>query len=293
MEAITRRETILGTGAVAATVAVSPIAVLAHRPRQPFGYLALAGHRERPRWRHPVVLPRKGEVPSDRLAACVGPAMDEPLPVHALPFGDIQPVLYPVPQPFDRACAIDVRVTVAKAKRRHQSDAPSFRCIGTRSITGLEIQDMKLLDAQVLDGALVLVLDGSAQDLFSAKTVIAEVLGCDVHLATPGMMTGLRSARRKFGESVLESLARFAIIEAIGGKSLTPEPVIVRRNGVMSGAAVFRGTRVPPGPIFSMLAEMSAQEIVRHDYPSVSKADIELALQQACRLLEREAPWVD
>ena len=55
---------------------------------------------------------------------------------------------------------------------------------------------------------------------------------------------------------------------------------------------VFRGTRVPPGPIFSMLAETSAEEIVRHDYPSVSKADIELALQQACRLLKREAPWV-
>jgi hypothetical protein len=117
MEAITCREAILGTGALAGTAAVSPTAVLAHRPREPFGYLALAGHRERQR--HPVVLPRKREVPSGRLAACVGPAMDGPLPVHALPFGDIQPV----PQPFDRACAIDVRDTVAKAKRRHQSDA--------------------------------------------------------------------------------------------------------------------------------------------------------------------------
>jgi hypothetical protein len=123
MEAITCREAMLGTDALAAPAAVSPTAVLAHRPREPFGYLALAGHRERPRWRHPFVLPRKREVPSGRLAACVGPAMDGPLPVHALPFGDIQPVLYPVPQPFDRACAIDVRDTVAKAKRRHQSDA--------------------------------------------------------------------------------------------------------------------------------------------------------------------------
>jgi uncharacterized protein (DUF433 family) len=152
---------------------------------------------------------------------------------------------------------------------------------------------MKLRDAQVLDGALVLVLEGSPQDLLTAKTVIAGVLGCDVHLATPDMMTRLRSAHRKSSESVLESLARFAVIEAIGGKSITPEPVIFRRNGVMSGAAVFRGTRVPPGPIFSMLAAMSAEEIVRDDYPSVSKADIELALQQACRLLDREAPWVD
>jgi hypothetical protein len=38
---------------------------------------------------------------------------------------------------------------------------------------------------------------------------------------------------------------------------------------------------------------MSADEIVRNDYPSVSKGDLELALQQACRLLEREAPWED
>ena len=43
---------------------------------------------------------------------------------------------------------------------------------------------MKLRDAQVLDGALVLVLDGRPKDLLSAKTVIARVLGCDVHLAS-------------------------------------------------------------------------------------------------------------
>lgn len=152
---------------------------------------------------------------------------------------------------------------------------------------------MKLLDSQVLDGALVLVLDGNVQELFSAKAVSARVLGCDVHLATLGMMTRLRSGDRKSGESVLASLARFAVIETLGGKIVTPEPVIVRRNGVMSGAAVFRGTRVPPGPIFSMLAEMSAEQIVRRDYRSVSKSDIELALRQACRLLEREARWVD
>jgi uncharacterized protein (DUF433 family) len=82
------------------------------------------------------------------------------------------------------------------------------------------------------------------------------------------------------------------IIDAIGGTSAVPEPVIVRRRGVMSGDPVFRGTRVPPGPIFSMLVDMSAEEIVRVDYPSVPKADIELASQQACRLLERDAPWV-
>lgn len=78
-----------------------------------------------------------------------------------------------------------------------------------------------------------------------------------------------------------------------GTRPTIEEPVIVRRRGVMRGYPVFRGTRVPPGPIFSMLADMSASEIIRNDCPSVSKADIELALQQACRLLEREAPWVD
>jgi uncharacterized protein (DUF433 family) len=50
---------------------------------------------------------------------------------------------------------------------------------------------------------------------------------------------------------------------------------------------------VPPGPVFSMLAEKSADEILRVDYPTLSRTDIEAALQQACRLLEREAPWVE
>src|ERR1700681_4689856 len=127
MEAIRCREPILGTGALAATAAVSPTAVLAHHTREPFGYLALAGHRERPRWRHPVLLLHKGESSSGRLAACTGPAMDGPLPVNGLPFGDVQPVLYRLPQQFARACAIDVRDTVAKPERRHQSDALHWR----------------------------------------------------------------------------------------------------------------------------------------------------------------------
>jgi uncharacterized protein (DUF433 family) len=117
--------------------------------------------------------------------------------------------------------------------------------------------------------------------------------GCEVHLATPGMMNGVRTASSKPGESNLEFLARFAIIDTIRGKSRAPEPVVVHQPGVLTGKPVFRGTRVPPGPIFSMLVDMSASEIARDHYPSVSQTDIELALQQACRLLEREAPWVD
>lgn len=103
---------------------------------------------------------------------------------------------------------------------------------------------------------------------------------------------GLRSAflTRDPDETDDAYLAR---LKDHGIRPMIKEPVIVRRRGVMSGDPVFRGTRVPPAPIFSMLAEMSASEIIRNDYPSVSKADIELALQQACRLLECEAPWVD
>ena len=61
----------------------------------------------------------------------------------------------------------------------------------------------------------------------------------------------------------------------------------------MSGDAVFRGTLVPPAPVFGMLADLGAKENVRRRYPSLSTAEIERALQQACRLLEREAPWED
>ena len=248
------------------TAAVSRTAVLAHRRRKPFGYIGLAERQGRRRWRHPVLLLLKTEFGFVEPVERIGRAIGGPLLVNELPFGHIQPGSCPVPQ----------------------------RLASTHAINqSLEIWGMKLLNARLLDEALILVLDGSAQNLFSAKTVLARPLGCDVHLATPGMMTRLRSAYKKSGESVLDSLARFAVIEDLGGKSVTQEPVIVRRNGARLGAAMFRGTRVPPGPIFSMLAEMNTEEITCRDYPSVSKADIEMALQQACHLLEREAPWVD
>lgn len=52
---------------------------------------------------------------------------------------------------------------------------------------------------------------------------------------------------------------------------------------------MFRGTRVL-APVFSMLAGLGAETIVRHDYRSLSTAEIEGALQLTCRLLERCAP---
>jgi uncharacterized protein (DUF433 family) len=152
---------------------------------------------------------------------------------------------------------------------------------------------MRLLDAEVLDEDLLLVIRGSAAELFGAKAGLAKALGCGVHLVTPGMMRRVRSGHRKPAESNIEFLARIAILDSIAGEPSVPEPVIVRRRGVMSGEPVFRGTRVPPGPVFSMLAEKSADEIVHVDYPTLSRTDIEAALQQACRLLEREAPWVE
>jgi hypothetical protein len=104
---------------------------------------------------------------------------------------------------------------------------------------------MRVLDAQVLDGALILVLDRGPHELFGAKAAIARVLGCDLHLATPRMMRGVRHAPRKSGESALAFLARLVVLDAIGGTS-APEPVIIRRP--MTGNPVFRGTRVPPAP---------------------------------------------
>lgn len=152
---------------------------------------------------------------------------------------------------------------------------------------------MRLLDAQVLDGALLLTIDGSPIEMFGAKAAVAEVLGCEVYLATPGMMRGVHTASRKPGESNLQFLARVAIIDTIAGPHPADAPVIVRRPDVMNGAPIFRGTRVPPGPVFCMLAEKSASEIVRIDHPSLSRDIVKTALRQACRLLEREAPWID
>lgn len=114
---------------------------------------------------------------------------------------------------------------------------------------------------------------------------------CLDRLSEPGRR-GLRSAflTRDPDETDEAYLAR---LQDHGTRPMIKDPVIVRRRGVMGGDPVFRGTRVPPGPIFSTLADMSASEIIRNHCPSVPKADIELALQQACRLLEREAPWAD
>ncbi len=151
---------------------------------------------------------------------------------------------------------------------------------------------MRLLDAQVCDGELLLVLRGDPAEMFTAKAMIADVLGTGVHLVTPGMLRRIRSGQSKGGESTLEFLARIAIIDTIAGSLSADEPVIVRYPEVLSGDPVFRGTRVPPGPIFAAQADRSADEIARVDYPQLLPDEIKTALQQACRLLERNAPLV-
>lgn len=69
---------------------------------------------------------------------------------------------------------------------------------------------MRLLDAQVLNGALLLTIDGSPIEMLGAKAAVSKVLSCEVYLATPGMMSGVQTASRKPGESNLQFLARLA-----------------------------------------------------------------------------------
>ncbi|SFN44181.1 Uncharacterized conserved protein, DUF433 family [Bradyrhizobium sp. Rc3b] len=149
---------------------------------------------------------------------------------------------------------------------------------------------MRLLDAQVCDGELLLVLHGDRAEMFTARAMLADILGTRVHLVTAGMLRRIRGGQRNVGESTLDFLARIALVEAVAGSLSADELVIVRHPDVLSGSPVFRGTRVPPGPVFATLADRLAGEIVCLGYPQLSPDEIKMALQQACRLLERDAP---
>ncbi len=151
---------------------------------------------------------------------------------------------------------------------------------------------MRLLDAEVCDGELLLVLRGDPAEMFAARAAIADLLGSGVHLVTSGMLRRIRGDQRNAGEPTLEFLARIAIIDTIAGSLSADEPVIVRHHDVMSGNPVFRGTRLPPGPVFATLANRSADATVRLDYNQLSPEEIKTALGQACRLIERNAPLV-
>lgn len=80
--------------------------------------------------------------------------------------------------------------------------------------------------AQVCDGELVLVFRGDPAKMFAAKAVIADVLGCAVHLTTPAMMRRIRCGQRRVGESTLSS--------SPGSPSLTLSPGASRQTSPSS-----------------------------------------------------------
>jgi hypothetical protein len=77
---------------------------------------------------------------------------------------------------------------------------------------------MRLLDAHVLDRALILAIDGGPE-MFGAKATVANALGCEVHLATPRIIEAVRTTNGKPGESNVEFLARLAISDMMRGKA--------------------------------------------------------------------------
>lgn len=68
--------------------------------------------------------------------------------------------------------------------------------------------------------------------------------------------------------------------------------VVERRHCVMSGDPVFSGTRVRPLTIAAELIAGSMIEDIRQSYPSVTRDVLHVAIVQAFRLLESEAPRV-
>jgi hypothetical protein len=77
---------------------------------------------------------------------------------------------------------------------------------------------MRLLDAHVLDGALILAIDGGPE-MSGAKATVAKALGCEVHLATPRMIETVRTTSRKPGESNVQFRARLAILDMMRGRA--------------------------------------------------------------------------
>lgn len=120
---------------------------------------------------------------------------------------------------------------------------------------------MRLLDAQVCDGELLLVLHGDRAEMFTARAMLADILGTRVHLATAGMLRRVRGGQRNVGESILDFLARIALVEPVAASLSADEPVIVRHPDVLSGSPVFPGTRVAAGAGF------------RHDGRQTSRRD--------------------
>lgn len=62
---------------------------------------------------------------------------------------------------------------------------------------------MRLLDAEMCGGELLLVLRGNPAEMFAAKAAIADILGCGIHLLTQGIVRRIRGRQRKAAETTL------------------------------------------------------------------------------------------
>ena len=104
--------------------------------------------------------------------------------------------------------------------------------------------------------------------------------GCHEALFTLGDKPELRYGAARDALTRLGYATTLDYLGAVAELVLKETGLLPHLNpGVMSGDPVFRGTRVPPAPVFVMLGEKSAGEIVRTDYPSLSQEIIETALR--------------
>jgi uncharacterized protein (DUF433 family) len=71
------------------------------------------------------------------------------------------------------------------------------------------------------------------------------------------------------------------------------EAVVVRNADVLGGRPVFRGTRVQAEILFENLAEGYSLDEIIENFPTLDRAELRLALTQACELLKRAAPEGD
>lgn len=69
-------------------------------------------------------------------------------------------------------------------------------------------------------------------------------------------------------------------------------PAVVKVEGVMSGAACFRGTRVPSWMLFAYLADCRTIDEFTKDYQTVTYQQAVSAVTEAGRLLSAAAPTV-
>ena len=72
--------------------------------------------------------------------------------------------------------------------------------------------------------------------------------------------------------------------------SASSDPVIVRRDGVLGGRPIFRGTRIQAEILFENLADGYSIDEIIEDFPTLNRDEVRLALTQACDALMRAAP---